>query len=49
MDNYQFCTDWVAEQTGGRAARVLDYRCGAGQIVKALRERGIDASGCDVF
>ncbi|MBZ0190650.1 MAG: class I SAM-dependent methyltransferase [Candidatus Kuenenia stuttgartiensis] len=28
---------------------VLDYGCGAGQIVTALRNKGIDARGCDVF
>jgi len=45
MDNYEFCASW-ARQHGNR---VLDYGCGAGQIVQRMREKGIDAIGCDVF
>jgi SAM-dependent methyltransferase len=30
-------------------AKVLDFGCGAGQIVKLLRNTGISAFGCDVF
>lgn len=45
MTNYEFLASWVARQ-GGAA---LDYGCGAGEIVGALRNRGIDARGCDVF
>ena len=46
MDTYEMCAGLVIAQGGGR---VLDYGCGAGQIVGILRARGIDASGCDVF
>jgi ubiquinone/menaquinone biosynthesis C-methylase UbiE len=53
MNNYQYCVHWMTEQMArtceSRPLRVLDYGCGAGQIVKLLRERQIDASGCDVF
>ena len=49
MDIYTFCVQWAANHAGTRPIRVLDYGCGAGQIVKALRERGIDAFGCDVY
>lgn len=57
MNNYQFCVHWVLAQARSQGqtqaarsrVRVLDYGCGAGQIVQALRENGIDAYGCDVF
>ena len=49
MTNYEFCAWWVQRQRSGADAHVLDYGCGAGQIVTLLRARGIDARGCDVF
>lgn len=49
MDNYQFCVEWVLAQPRNEGTRVLDYGCGAGHIVKALRMGSIDAFGCDVF
>jgi SAM-dependent methyltransferase len=45
VNNYQMLATWAASLGG----RVLDYGCGAGEIVAELRERGIDAHGCDVF
>jgi SAM-dependent methyltransferase len=48
VDTYQFCANWVAGHVNGQA-RVLDYGCGAGEIVAMLRERGVNAFGCDVF
>jgi SAM-dependent methyltransferase len=49
MDTYEFVSDLVTKHIAGRQARVLDYGCGAGQIVKLLRARAINAWGCDVF
>ncbi|MPW17425.1 methyltransferase domain-containing protein [Paraburkholderia sp. CNPSo 3157] len=49
MNNYEFCVQWILDQRRGNNVRVLDYGCGAGQIVKALRLRDVDAYGCDVF
>jgi SAM-dependent methyltransferase len=48
MDNYEFCASHAASRLPA-GARVLDYGCGTGTIVKLLRERGFDASGCDIF
>jgi SAM-dependent methyltransferase len=45
MDNYEYCARWAVRNGG----RILDYGCGAGQIVRKLRERDIDGLGCDVF
>ena len=49
MDNYEFCCQWVLDKEHGDGCRVLDYGCGSGQIVEKLRERNIEAFGCDVF
>jgi SAM-dependent methyltransferase len=49
VNNYEYCVQWIAEQQNCSAARVLDYGCGAGQIVDLLRQRQIDAQGCDMF
>lgn len=49
MNNYEFCAQWVADQDPCQNARILDYGCGAGEIVQALRQRGFEAFGCDVF
>jgi SAM-dependent methyltransferase len=49
VNTYELVADWVAHQVGKRPARVLDYGCGAGQIVGLLRARGVTAYGCDVF
>lgn len=48
MNTYEFCASWVARQAAV-GARVLDYGCGAGQLVGLLRACGCNASGCDVF
>lgn len=49
MNNYEFISSWVIRRLAGRPGKVLDYGCGAGDIVGLLRARGVDASGCDVF
>jgi len=50
MNNYELCTQWILEQRQGNdESRVLDYGCGAGEIVKLLHQNKIDALGCDVF
>ena len=46
MNNYEFCAQWAADQN---PSRVLDYGCGAGEIVRKMRDRGLEAFGCDVF
>lgn len=48
VDNYGYCVDLVRRRFP-RNARVLDYGCGAGQIVGLLRANGFDGFGCDVF
>ena len=51
MNNYEFFANHINRLAAGRSASitVLDYGCGAGEIVKALRNYGIDAKGCDIF
>lgn len=49
MNNYEFCAKWILEREPEMSVRVLDYGCGAGQIVKELRKRNVNAFGCDVF
>lgn len=49
VNTYQFVADWVMRRAVKGETRVLDYGCGAGQIVGLLHARGILAYGCDVF
>jgi SAM-dependent methyltransferase len=49
MNNYEFAADWVQRHAAGSPTRVLDYGCGAGQIVRLLRQQELDAWGCDVY
>ena len=45
--NHQFCLDMAARCRPG--GRFLDYGCGAGEVVLAGRDRGLDIYGSDVF
>ena len=49
MNTYKFVANWVGAHVGDRPSRVLDFGCGAGEIIGLLRSRGVDAYGCDVF
>lgn len=49
MNNYQFCAQWIEQRFPKQGVRILDYGCGAGQIVEELKKRGFDTYGCDVF
>ena len=50
MNNYEFCADFARRTAEGRADfRVLDYGCGAGQIIKLMIDDGLDAWGCETF
>lgn len=42
----EFCRAFARENPG---ARVLDFGCGAGKLVAAGRESGIDMSGADIY
>jgi SAM-dependent methyltransferase len=49
MNTHHFVASWAAKHIDGTTKRVLDYGCGAGEIVTLLRSMGIDAYGCDVY
>jgi SAM-dependent methyltransferase len=49
MNNYEFCAKFVSERASEQGARVLDYGCGAGQLVSAMLDMGLDAKGCDAY
>ena len=49
-DNYEFCVTWVNLVRGPSEVRLLDYGCGAAQLVNMLRQNPRnDAYGCDMF
>ena len=48
MDNYQYCAEYARGALADTSqAKVLDFGCGAGQVVKLLRATGVSAYGCD--
>jgi SAM-dependent methyltransferase len=48
--NYEYCLHWAAAvRSTNPAARILDYGCGSGEVVRAGLERGLDISGADEF
>jgi SAM-dependent methyltransferase len=50
MDNYRYCAEFVLRRIKDKPeAKILDFGCGTGRIVKLLRDNGVAAFGCDVF
>lgn len=49
MNNHEFCAQWILDQGGRNTISVLDYGCGAGEIVQQLRALEVNAFGCDIF
>lgn len=50
MTNYEYCmTVALRYVRPGEGGKVLDLGCGAGETVDLLRQRGVDAYGCDIF
>lgn len=49
MNNYEYCAEYAVAAAKGARISVLDYGCGAGEIVNLLRTKDIDAFGCDIF
>jgi SAM-dependent methyltransferase len=47
MNNYEYCTEWAERER--KHGKILDYGCGAGELVSLMRSHGLDAEGCDVF
>lgn len=47
--NYIYFRHYVQSLPGAARVRVLDYGCGAGEVVALLRGAGLQAEGCDVF
>jgi SAM-dependent methyltransferase len=45
--NRRYFVDYVLRSTGD--GRVLDFGCGAGEVVRLLRSEGIECYGADVF
>lgn len=49
MNGYQSCAQWILDQNLTDNIKVLDFGCGAGEIVQELRNQEIESYGCDVF
>jgi SAM-dependent methyltransferase len=47
--NYEYFVEYVRSLPHAQSLRILDYGCGGGAIVAALREAGFDAVGCEAF
>ena len=50
MNNYEFCACFAEKaRNSAPTFKVLDYGCGAGEIIKLMRNNGLDAYGCEAF
>src|SRR5260370_15306277 len=51
MNNYEFCASFAAKTAKHHLPgfKVLDYGCGAGEIIKLMCDDGLDACGCETF
>jgi len=50
VNNYEFCSQFALKASGNWSVfKVLDYGCGAGEIVGLMRSAGLDAVGCEAF
>lgn len=47
--HHQYVVDRALRLAGDPRARILDFGCGAGEVVRELLARGYDAYGADVF
>lgn len=47
--NYQYFVHYIKQIRGWDSLRILDFGCGNGEVVKLLRQEGIDCYGADVF
>jgi SAM-dependent methyltransferase len=47
--NYEYFANYIEQRNLPDDARVLDYGCGSGEILAALRNRGVDAYGVEIY
>ncbi len=49
MFNYNFLAETVKRYLKNKNHKVLDFGCGSGEIITALKDLGINAYGCEIF
>jgi SAM-dependent methyltransferase len=49
MNNYEFCADFALRTAARSDFKVLDYGCGAGEVVGIMRRNELDAYVCELF
>ena len=48
--NHRYLLSWAAAAGAANSnAKILDYGCGKGEVVRAARERGLDVFGAEVL
>jgi SAM-dependent methyltransferase len=47
--NYRYLESYVIERAEGESFSVLDFGCGEGELVRVLRQKGINCYGAEVF